>query len=250
MSFSIDATDILEPTFNDYYQSTCNIFHEQIERLYVSKYIVFKIKDYPVKEILFDRDNIAIQLILQNFIDICILIISRLLNDNTSDLLSLYQFKNEILSHIINEELRTKYNQYLKETIKNKEIHSTSLKLKKIRDWTIAHYKRVYFVNNEYIDSINWSDINDLVNYINIFFNALQFNSGFLTMNTIAYHPEITSSNLQRPDIDKIIEKYEDESPIIINLENYPHEWEYISENYNEKEIEKIKEIIERRKKI
>jgi hypothetical protein len=250
MSFYADAKDYLRPEFLEYYQNTCDLFDDQIERLHISKHILYKIKEYLIKEILFSRNNVAIQLVYQNFIDICFLIISRLLSDNTSDLISLNQFKNEVVQNIRSPAQKKEYQNYLKLIITPKKVEDNRLKVKNIRDSMIAHYKKSYFVDYLKVESITWSELDELVDYIKIYFQSLLFKSSYITMNTIAYHDNIISSNQQRADIDFIIEKYEDESPIIINLEQYPINWDFIKDDYTDEQIQYIKKILERRKKI
>lgn len=248
MSFHADVNDYLQARFVEYYTKNCTLFHDQIERLFVSHNIVCRIRDYPIRDILFDHNNICIQLIFWNFLDICYLIISRLLSDNNKDFISLNKFKNEIIENINTQEKRDEYTKYLGSVLEKKKIEDSRKKLKIVRDSMIAHYKRSYFVDGINVTNVTWKELEELVQYIHVYFNSLLFNTSYFTLNTIAYHEDITSSKNEIPDIDIIIEKYEDESSLIRNIEEYPCSFDYIKDNYSDEQVSYIKKILLRRR--
>jgi len=220
----MEPIDLFHSDNYDEYKKHISLFHtSQLTPLNVNIFIMEKILSFPFDLLAEAEPQVFFSMIINNFFEISLLSITRLIKDKSGDLFTLLQFKNWIRSNL-REEYRDEYQYLLKEVKFNNEIKHLLDKAKKIRNSQIAH-----LMNNQALKDfprIDFNELKILTSEVNKLFITISFGVDSLLL-PLEYSPRVKHpiGSDNRTDIEKILDSVAKES-LILNLpESDPIYW-------------------------
>ena len=193
----------------------------EIIQLNTNSFIMQKISNFPFK--LFPhRENIFWDTTFFSLFQSSVMIIYKIALDNNSEVLSLSRFKNQILEHFINEEIKSEFKKNLKELNFNTKIKKYSNLVNEERNLRLAHF------NSNTNKKLSEEDVqrriqltnklSEITKLLNKYFYILSFNENF--SNTYIEYSEGIISQLNdsrdcRSDIEQLLDSIAKNSPLL-----------------------------------
>ncbi|MCK4526740.1 hypothetical protein KAW18_05160 [candidate division WOR-3 bacterium] len=222
----LDAEEVLMEDYILEYKKGMDFFSNELIWLNVNMYIINQIRNFPLGLFCHQYDMIFFSMVLSNFFDTSILIITRLVKDTGEDLYTLLRFKNNLIQHI-KPDYKSYFAKRLKEVKFDAKIDNMLKKAKKLRDVRIAHLIKDSIFNVEKVVSFDFDELENLCNALNSLFNVLAFNVEY-DMLPIPYSNKF-KQNLgtdYKTDLEKILDSIVENSNLINLPENQPELWE------------------------
>ena len=205
--------------------SSLEEYNQKIKQLYLGHFVPLNANIYVMEQIalfpfrLFGNplDDMFLPLVYQNFYQISLLIISRLANDQTSDFLTLNQFRNDLIKMIKPTYIEL-FLALLKQIKFDKETKQLLVRVRCLRDSYIAHIKRDPSISTtEYLSLEELKFLRDILNKL---LRAFTFNVEHM-MLPMSY----ASGDKKVTDIERILDNIARESTLVNAPEQDPLYW-------------------------
>ncbi len=235
---SLEAEDVLKKGPLDEYKRGINFFYSELERLNKNIYIINHILQFPFKMFCAAKDRNFFGMVLLNFFDISVLMITRLATDTKGDLCTLRQFKNRVRK----DYLKAKYKQDFANWLKKVKFDTTTEKMlkraKNLRTQRIAHLKKDIVFNISKVIHLNFAELEKLRDALNSLLDALSFNLQLIKLPASYYdkvqHPK---GFYGRSDIERLLCLVAKDSYLLKMPETHPEKWKHQCEHMTDKQI-------------
>jgi hypothetical protein len=192
------------------YESKRAVFYNELVNLNTNIYIAEKIFDFPF-DVFIGNWPTFFRLVIDNFLNISVLIVTRLATDTDPDFYTLVQFKNRV---------------------------DLLEKARNLRHGRIAHLKEDFDAEST-IRSL--SELQTLRDRLNSLYDTLSFNVGSLFVPLEyyedAWHPR---GDKDQSDIEKLLDCVARDSYVLNMPEQNPEMWRFARQELAEKEIDTI----------
>lgn len=214
--------EIIKPEYYNEYKVNIKFFHNELTMLNSTTFIMNKILEFPFDIFCKNPDDRTFfYIVIRNFYDYSLIKISRLFKDSDDKTYNLRKFIDKMIPKYIKLEYQKNFIPRIKKLKSNKLLASNILKrVYKLRNNIIAHSVKEFVDNPEIIKHINFNELKKLQDYSNQLFGCLFFDIKYNTLFT-PYNEEI--SNHSRIDIEKILDCFAKESPILNTPERYKY---------------------------
>lgn len=205
------------------YQARMRTFHHQLTRLNTSLLILQKINRFPFALLVPPEETIFFTMVASNFMDACLLIVTRLLTDTkTTNQQTLPSFKNWVLMNV-----RPEYKAALRSRLRSARFSSstkTSIHVARfIRDTRVAHSEKMAGRREPSFEFFGLSELEELCLEMNRLFHALSFDIDHILL-PIGYEPQGQRLD-EKPDIEQILDAMAERSFLVGMAEREPDGW-------------------------
>ncbi|MBL7060850.1 MAG: hypothetical protein ISS13_03325 [Actinobacteria bacterium] len=235
MIFSnLNLKEIINSRYLKEYEEGIESFYLELAALNTNIFIINKIKEFRLDLFCPHDKSTFFLMVIKNFFEYSIITIIRLFEDTG---FTIPKFKDRIINDYIKKEYKNAFIDRFN-NIKFDDLTNDILKrVKHLRNKRFAHIIK----NKKDIKNVNIEELEKIINYINLFFQNLSFNTGF-DMLPIPYskkvqHPKDSDS---RPDIERILDSVAKESAFLNTPERYskyPQVWIGIKKNWSEETL-------------
>lgn len=245
---SLSAMIVLKQDHLNDYQQVMNFFHQSLQRLEISLFIVDRIQEFPFDLFTTSDDQIFLTHVVTVFLDDALLTIHKLVVDNGNSY-TLQEFRNKIcpadrrISGFIKDTYRKLFDDSINSLYFDKKTKQIRAAINTLRNESIAHNTRDWVSGKSTITALDLIKFKDLVRETKILFDALSFDT-YRMLLPIPYDPAVLhpKHSDSRPDIEKVLDSIARES-YLLNMperEIYPGEWTQQREALSVDEIQKI----------
>ncbi|TDO70041.1 hypothetical protein DFR79_1563 [Halanaerobium saccharolyticum] len=225
--------EILKDNFIKEYQEGMEAFYHQLINLNVNLFIIDKIKEFPFDVFCNSSDRIFFSMVMNNFYENSVLLITRLATDNGSELLTLPEFKNNVRKNI-KSNYKKDFTDLLRENKFDSKVRSLLSQARVLRNESIAHLKKDSIGKTQHLKI---SELKELRDALNDLLDTISFGKTHL-MLPVEY--DTNWSNSSKPDIEKILDRVA-ASSIKFNMpENNPERWRRLKKKLDPERLEII----------
>lgn len=206
----LDSQIILESFFLKSYQETLDLIQRELLRLNSYLFVLEKVGNFQSDIILGPQKQSFLSLVMISFTESSILLITKLVTDNSSDALSIKRFIDRISQNV-----KEKYKETFFSLIKENKCNETLITLKKqakefkdIRDNLIAHLLIDQSFHLKYsTNKVSLEKLKEITSKINKLFDLLCFNCEYMLL-PIDYDPRVQHpvGSDARSDIEYILD--------------------------------------------
>jgi hypothetical protein len=223
---ALNARDILAEGSLETYENRMEAFHLQLVRLNANIFIVEHVADFPADLLMAPEDTIFLRLVVANFMESSVLVVTRLAGDTDSDFDTLSQFRNWVLRNARSEH-RALVRARLKLSRFEPKAQEMLSRAKQLRDTRIAHLK-ILGPASEFAQNtkLGLSGLRTLRNGLNEQLDALSFGTEHM-MLPLSYDQRVLLpvGTDERSDIEKILDYIAEKSPLLHMAEREPAMW-------------------------
>jgi hypothetical protein len=219
-----DLFDDGEPR-NEYLRGT-NFFFNELVRLNTNIAIVEQVIQFPF-ELFFLETPTFFRYVIANFLDMSLLIITRLATDSGKDVYTLPHFKNRVMEELVKPEYKEAFQNALKQAKFDKRTHDLLEQARKLRTEYVAHLSRQPDPTTSPID---FEDLKILRDQLNSLLEALTPDRAHL-FTPIQYY------NRSKSDIEAILDSLAKTSNILHMPEENPVVWQIQYKRLTESEV-------------
>lgn len=235
MLFKKTIDQLFDKTFADEYTKAMALFQEELSRFVVSKQIVDTIRVFPFKELKLQDDTIFFGTVVYNFMDSCMMIITKLFFDNDGDIITIPKLKNQIIQNFIDQEDKKYYIEHCKKYKDKMKIDESIKKaMQGLRNNLIAHFNKGVAFGSEKIDALSWDEFNLLEKQVISSFEAISLTTEYV-LRPFEYDREIiklnSRNNMKPPDIERLLSLIAMDCFVVNMPERNPNMWEVIKQN-------------------
>ena len=232
---TVNANQVLKDDFVNEYRKGISFFYSQLVNLNVNLFIIDKIRKFPFKIFCNASETIFFSMVLNNFFEVSVLTITRLVTDTAGDLYTLPKLKNSIRANIKPEYLN-EYSELLRTKKFDAGVNTLLGRAKILRNESIAHIKKEAIEQTEHLKI---SELESLRDALNDLLDSISFDVTHL-MLPIEYdeqvqHPEGTDS---RSDIERILDRVAFDSRKLNLPEVMPQIWPGVRSKMSPQELE------------
>ena len=226
---NLDAKEVISLEYLKDYEDGMGFFYSELVTLNTNIFIINKIREFPFDLFCVPDDKIFFLMVINNFFEYSIIIISRLIKDTSANSFTIRKFKNRIVKDYIKPEYKEAFKNRIR-NIKFEHIMDDILnRVQDLRNKRIAHTIKDYIKDTRNIGRINFKELEKLRDHINLFFENLSFNKKHI-MVPIPYSVEVQhpKDSDPRSDIEKILDSIAKESAFLNISEieiKYPTIW-------------------------
>jgi len=204
---SLTSKDIIIPEYLDEYKEGIGFFYSELITLNTNIFIINKIRKFPFDLFCNPDDCTFFHMVINNFFEYSLIIITRIFKDTGKDCFTLPKFINKIISKYIKSEYRKLFIQRVKNVNFNNLTADILNRIHDLRKKRLAHNLEEYITETKNIGRINYNELEKLRDYSNQLFENLSFGITHM-MVPLPYcekviHPKGYDS---RPDIEKILD--------------------------------------------
>jgi hypothetical protein len=237
---SLDATEVIREDAFFEYDKGMEFFFLQLVRLNETIFIADQIVRAPLHFFVEPNKRVFFNVVLRNFFDAGLLIITRLATDQGSDLYTITHFKNRV-RELVKPEYVIAFTEKLK---KNKFDARTAALLERarnLRDERVGHTIRDVALGEAEGAHLDFSELKSLRDALNSLLKALSFNADHM-MLPIPYDPRVQrpKSNNYKTDIEELLDYLILNSVLLNAPERNPVLWEQCRTGFAENDIELI----------
>ncbi len=167
----LSAKDVLVDGAVDDYEREMEFFYLQLVPLNVNIYYVERIFAFPF-DLFVGLMPVFFGQVVDNFLQVGLLVITKLVTDTHQDFRTLMQFKNWVMKHV-RSEYRSPFQRRLKEVRFTSQAQSTLKRAKQLRDGRLAHFKRQFDAEEA---RLSLSELVALRDEVNSLLDAFSFN--------------------------------------------------------------------------
>lgn len=228
----LSAEDVLTEEGLSYYREGMAFFFSQIVELNTDLFFVEQVIDFPIELYFLNR-------VVQNFLEVSLLRITKLLTDQGDGMYTLRRFKNEIARLA-----RPEFQRQLKRIKYDKDAEIILEKAKKLRNNRIAHHTEMFALKKyEELGEIRleFVELQKLRDDLNNFYNALSFNVSNMLL-PVPYDPMVVwpLQYDKRSDIEKILDSIAKDSTLLNLPETDPARWDRTKTSLSDDYIKRI----------
>jgi len=216
---SLTEKEIILPGYYKDYKDGMKFFHNELTTLNTNIFIINKIRKFPFDLFCTPDNSTFFYMVINNFFEYSIIIISRLFKDIGKDCFTLPEFKKRIILKYIKPEYKMDFMDRIKEVNFKKLTADVLNRIHELRNKRLAHNLEKFVKDPNNIRLINFNELKQLQDCANQLFDNLSFEIGYgkvlLPYNEEVIHPKGSDS---RTDIEKILDCVAKESAFL----NYP----------------------------
>jgi hypothetical protein len=227
---------LLDGAFPEYERGMNFFYLEQLVPLNLNIYFVEQIIQFPFGLFTVPEEVIFFRTVVHNFIDVGLLIITRVATDQKKGY-TLLRFKNRVRD-IIKPEYKDLFDQRMREVRFDAKTRGIFKKARDLRNERIAHLSEAYVTGTSTIEAVDFSDLKMLRDTLNSLLDALSFNVERV-MLPIEYDPRVQHpvGTKHTTDIEKILDSVAQNSPLLKMHEEHPTRWTYQKNRLNDEEF-------------
>ncbi|WP_431028147.1 hypothetical protein [Lysinibacillus sp. LZ02] len=230
---NMDVTEILNPNFLNLYNQQISFLYSELVTLNSNIYILKKIQNFPFEIFCNSGDGIFFSIVKRNLYENSIIIISRIVTDTGSDVLTIPKFRNEITQNIL-PKYKDSFTSDLKAQKFDENTKNLLNKLHSLRNSRLAHLIKAKVVTGTF-ETFDLGELEDLVEKFNSLLQSLSFNTERI------YAPlHYTEHNSYPTDIEKILLTLAQQSQILNLPEQSPEMWERYKARYPKNNVIQI----------
>ena len=235
---NLNAKKVISPEYLKDYEDGMGFFYSELVTLNTNIFIINKIREFPFDLFCTPDDKIFFSMVINNFFEYSIIIISRLIKDASANSFTIRKFKNRIIKNYIKSEYLEAFKNRIR-NIKFEHVMNDILdRIQDLRNKRIAHTIEDYVKDTKNIGRINFKELEKLRDCANQLFDNLSFGIEH-TMVPFPYsekviHPKDSDA---RPDIEKILDSIAKES-YFLNMPELDKYWlKYGKKRMKEREL-------------
>jgi len=234
------AKDVLIDSALFDYESGMRFFYSELVELNVILYLAERIIDFPFELFSHPDKTIFFSTVMRSFHDSAVLIITRLITDQSADVYTLRRFKNTV-RELVKPEFKSSFEARLRETRFDGEVDALLKRLQELRNHRIAHATRGLMSGNMQVSRPTLSELKALRDALNSLLDALSFNTQ-CTMLPIPYDPNVVhpACSNDKTDIGDILDAIAKGSRLLNMPEDYPERWRIRREHLSEENIRRL----------
>jgi len=238
---SLTAKEIILPEYFKDYEDGMRFFHNELTTLSTNIFIINKIRKFPFDLFCIPDDSTFFSMVINNFFEYSIIIISRLFKDTGKDCFTLPKFKKRIILKYIKPEYKRDFIDRIKEVNFKKLTADILNRIHELRNKRIAHNLEEFIKDPKNIRRINFNELRQLQDCANQLFDNLSFEIKY-SMVLLPYNEEVIHPKDfdPRPDIEKILDCVAKESAFLNTPERYskyPSVWISIKNNWSKETL-------------
>ncbi len=232
----LNKKDVISPEYLKDYDDGINFFYSELVKLNTNMFIIKKIIEFPLNLFCSLDDRIFLSMVANNFFEYSIVIVSRLVNDESKDCFTIHKFEKSISRDFIKPEYRIAFDKRIKSTMFKKLMKDILKRIRVLRTRRIVHTLEKPFKNTTNIVPVNIKELDKLISHMNLLFENLSFNVAHM-MIPVSYNSEVRHPEGPDPrtDIEKILDCIVKESTFF----NMPEKDNYWYEFGKTKKIKK-----------
>jgi len=238
---NLDAKEVISPEYLKDYEDGMGFFYSELVTLNTNIFIINKIREFPFDVFCAPDDKIFFSMVINNFFEYSIIIISRLIKDTSANSFTIRKFKNRIIKDYIKPEYREAFKNRIKNSKFEHIMNDILDRIQDLRNKRIAHTIEDYVKDTKNIGRINFKELEKLRDFINLFFENLSFNIEHM-MVPVPYSDKVQhpKDSDPRSDIEKILDSIAKESAFLNAPEinsKWPTVWKEIKKRMTEREL-------------
>ena len=222
------------------YERGINWFYSELVRLNMTIYMMEHISKFPFR-LFSSSDDLFFSLVMGNFLDTAILIVSKIYSDDTrsGSHFTLLYFRRRL-----RELIKPEYYQELNQDLKNAKFDSADNQkldnVKAIRNAYVAHLTQDFVKREFEFKPLNMSILVELQEKLNELFGrlALKGSDHMFMMLYLPYHPDVTRPGDSRPDIERILDDIARNSHLLNLPEQNPQVWYWKRKRIGEEDLQ------------
>jgi len=237
---TLDVESVLSEGALPEYEKGMEFFYFQLVHLNTTIYIVDKILEFPLGLFVEPDKAIFFNMVIRNFFDAGLLVITRLATDQGDDLYTLTRFKNRV-RELVRPDLVNLFDARLIKYRFDKRTTGMLERARRLRNERVGHVKEDVVLGISEGTRLNFSELKSLRDALNSLLGALSFNVDHI-MLPIPYdrrvqHP--VGSN-HKPDIEELLDSVALKS-VLLNLpEKNPSVWKHWRTRSTEDQLSQI----------
>jgi hypothetical protein len=236
----LDARSVLSEGNLPEYEKGMHFFCVQLFQLNTTIYIVDQILEFPLGLFVAPDKAIFFHMVVRNFFDAGLLVITRLATDQGNDLYTLMRFKKRV-RELVRPGLVDLFDERLRECRFDTRTTAMLKKARLLRTERVAHVQQDVVLGLSQGARLSFSELKSLRDALNSLLDALSFNVDNM-MLPILYDPRgqhPVGSN-DKPDIEELLDSVALKS-VLLNLpEERPANWKHSRARLTEAEISQI----------
>lgn len=179
---------------------------------------------------------------MENFLNSCLLVITKLTTDQGDDLYTIPRFKNRILQ-LLQPQYQEEYRQILRQARFDQITRELLEKSRKVRNGRIAHATLAMAYNIAETDRINYTELVHLRDELNSQLKLMSFNTDRM-MLPVEYDPRVQRSAYSNytTDIEDILNSVAYSSPFLRLAEENPEIWETMRSSISQEHLNALNE--------
>jgi hypothetical protein len=234
------AKEILTPEGLVEHERGMDFFYDELVMLNVNIYIINQIRQFPLDMFGSAHEDIFLPLVVRNFLDLGIVMITRIANDPDKDVFTLIGFKNRV-HELIRPGYRKDFDTLLRQERFNATTKGMLRRCKELRNRFIAHSDEKAIFGEAATPALDLSESERLRDTLNSLLSALSFGVDHL-MLPISYSEEVQYPKGidNRSDIERLLDSIARDSPLLNQPEISPEFWEYQRNGMSEEQLKLI----------
>lgn len=222
------------------YEKGMEFFYLQLVHLNTTIYIVDRILKFPLRLFVEPDKTIFFNMVVRNFLDAGLLVITRLATDQGDDLYTLMRFKNRV-RELVKPELVNLFDERLRKYRFDKRTTAMLERARRLRNERVGHVKQDVVLGISEGARLNFSELKSLRDALNSLLDALSFNVDHM-MLPIPYDPRVqhpVGSN-HKPDIEELLDSVALNSALLSLPEKNPIMWKHSRAGWTEAQVGQI----------
>jgi len=202
-----------------------HVVFDQLTYLRTSVYLLKEIVNFPIDEFVAFGDQIFLRVVTRSLYDTAVLTIARITTDQSSDVLTLPAFRNQVADLLVPEAIES-FRRRLKETKFDAATCELAERVREFRDHRLAHLSV-----RQVPPRISFDELEQLVQSVERLYEPLLFRAvaWFLPIEYVA---AVRSANPPRPiDIEQVLDGFAQRSYTVNMPERNPAAWPHHRES-------------------
>ncbi|MDR3618264.1 MAG: hypothetical protein P4L85_02865 [Paludisphaera borealis] len=218
------------------YKENMDYFHVKLSELHHNIYFVQRILDFPLDIFTAPGEDYFLGFVVQNFLQISVLQITKLATDTGGKARTLKRFKN-FMGTSVKEEHQADYRRLLKQAGFSPRVDALIKTAKLLRDKHIAHSEEF----EEDIGPLTFAEIKEIIRELTSLFEVASFSTEYRYL-MIPYDPIVLRARGTdpRPDIEKILDGVARDSSVLRLPETRAAAWPYSKGKWSEEKAKRF----------
>ena len=235
----LNAKDVLEESHLQEYEERMNFFFSELVELNTIIYLTKQIIEFPLDLFGMNR-SFFLSMVMGSFHNTAILIVTRLLTDQSAHAFTLKVFKNRVRGWV-KVEFKDNYYARLKKVRFDAEIKALLQTAKDLRDNRVAHLDQNMVSGKVKVFRPTLIGLEKIREALNSLFSALSFNQEWV-MLPLEYSPKVLRPNNTQnaTDIDRILDGIARSSALLNMPEQRPNSWPYRKPHLTKDQLDKL----------
>jgi hypothetical protein len=238
--FDLTAVDLFDGQGLPYYTKGMDFFYLQLVELNVNIFILGHVLSFPFDLFVRPDRSLFFKMVIRNFFDASLLIVTRVAADQGDGVFTLQRFKNRV-RELIRMEYQPELDNRLREARFDSKTQALLKKARDLRTERVAHSMEDIVLEKSAMSTVVFSDIKTLAGDLESVLNAISFNVEHL-MLPLQYHPKVQHPQGvdSRPDIEILLDSVAERSSLLRMPEQDPIGWKYERERITREHLQMV----------